>query len=85
MHVNSSVTIEEGDVLGACVDKDDGLDVVSEIDGYSLAIKHRKECSDMETMNVRVKNTKNSMREQRLHLYAVIGKFIIINIISYNL
>ena len=77
MRVNGSeqsVTINKGEVVGACIDKHDGLDIVSDIAGHSLAMKHiRGGCSDIEDVTVR--NTMGDLRESmRLHLYAVIGK-----------
>ena len=81
--VNSSeqsVTVHEGDVLGACVDHGDGFDMVSETDGHSLTVIRvggMMGCSDMKTMEVTVKNSRSSMQDQesmQLHLYAVIGK-----------
>ena len=80
---NSLLTVQAGDILGACVfdpDRDNGavqrlpLDVVGEVSGESLLAMNTNGCTrDDLPVNISA-NDLSSVSSRRLHLHANIGK-----------
>ena len=81
--IDSPLTIQAGDILGACVfDPDDiqliitrlPLDVVGEANGESLLQMGTSDCSRTDILSDVPANQLSPINSRRLHIYASIGK-----------
>jgi hypothetical protein len=80
---NSPLTIQAGDILGACIFDPDGdipfivtrlqLDVVGEASGASLLRMNTDECSRQDIPSDIPANQLSTLASRRLHIYANIG------------